>query len=267
VSRAYIAGIGLQGPGLAGWADSLAVLRGERSRDALATAIPMPALLAPNERRRAGLVTRLALAVAEEALHHADLPLDSVRSIFGSANGDGQVVLKLLETLAEPDRPLSPTQFHNSVHNAVAGYWSIAAGSAQPVTCLGGYDATFGLALLKAVSEVVAERTPVLLCLYDAPLPPPLPDLPARDVIFAAAFVLLPERPDACLGALDVTYAADEAAFADAAPRDPSLAALALNNPAAMSLRLLESLAKEQLDRFALPMLDGRVTVEVSPCR
>jgi hypothetical protein len=32
-----------------------------------------------------------------------------------------------------------------------------------------------------------------------------------------------------------------------------------------MSLRLLEALAKEQADRFALPMLDGRVTVEVSP--
>jgi hypothetical protein len=108
---------------------------------------------------------------------------------------------------------------------------------------------------------------PVLLCLYDAPLPPPLPDLPARDVIFAAAFILLPERPDACLGALDVTYAAEAATFADAAPRDPSLAALAMNNPAAMSLRLLESLAMEQTDRFALPMLDGRVTVEVSPCR
>ncbi len=60
---------------------------------------------------------------------------------------------------------MSPTQFHNSVHNAAAGYWSIAHGSRQPATCLGAHDWTWAAALLKAVAEVAATGAPVLLVL------------------------------------------------------------------------------------------------------
>ncbi|WP_284944733.1 beta-ketoacyl synthase chain length factor [Acidisoma cladoniae] len=265
MSRAFIASVGLRGPGLAGWAQGAAVLRGDIARSETSTEIPMTTLLAPNERRRAGLVTRLALAVAEEAMTNAGLPLNAARGVFGSANGDAPVVLNLLEALAEPGRPLSPTQFHNSVHNAVAGYWSIAADSGQPITCLGGYDATFGVALLKSVCEVAAEQVPVLLCLYDVPLPWPLA-LPVPNAeSFAVGFVLLPERPEHCLGTVTLGYAAEPAGFENAAPRGPGLAAMARANPAALSLRLLEALATGQPDRFALPMLDGRVTVAVEP--
>ena len=52
------------------------------------------------------------------------------------------------------DQPVSPTQFHNSVHNTAAGYWSIATGSQQPTTCLACHDATAAAALLKAMAEV-----------------------------------------------------------------------------------------------------------------
>ncbi len=41
-----------------------------------------------------------------------------------------------------------PTQFHNSVHNAVAGYWSIATKSTQPMTCLAAHDHSFAAGLL-----------------------------------------------------------------------------------------------------------------------
>ena len=89
-------------------------------------------LLAPNERRRAGTVMRLALAVAGEAAGMAGLPAAAMRNVFASANGDGAVIHALLEELARPDPQLSPTQFHNSVHNAPAGYWSIGNAAASP---------------------------------------------------------------------------------------------------------------------------------------
>jgi len=265
MTTAYIASLGLRGPGLSGWPQSATILRGAQPRHDGTTEVPMPTLLAPNERRRAGLVTRLALAVAEEAVTAAGLPLHAVRGVFGSANGDGQVVLNLLEALAEPGRSLSPTQFHNSVHNAVAGYWSIAAGSGQPVTCLSGYDATFGVALLKAVAEVAAEQVPVLLCVYDAPLPPPLATQPLSTATFAVAFVLLPKPAEHGLGHVTLGYEAEAASFEDGAPRAPDLAVLARENPAAMSLRLLEAVAAGQPDTFVLPMLDGRITLDYRP--
>ena len=85
-------------------------------------------------------------------------PRGPCAAVFGSSNGDAVVVHDILEALASADRPVSPTQFHNSVHNAAAGYWTIATGSHQPATCLGCHDHTLAASLLKAVAEVEAEQ-------------------------------------------------------------------------------------------------------------
>mgnify|MGYP002075717815 CR=1 FL=1 len=37
-----------------------------------------------------------------------------------------------VSVFASDDRLISPTRFHNSVHNAPSGYWSIAARSTRP---------------------------------------------------------------------------------------------------------------------------------------
>jgi hypothetical protein len=83
------------------------------------------------------LPARLALAVAEEAVRRAGLELADMRGVFASANGEGAILHGLLEMLASDSPEVSPTQFHNSVHNAVAGYWAMGAQSRQPMTCLG----------------------------------------------------------------------------------------------------------------------------------
>jgi len=93
---------------------------------------------------------------AQQASDMAGTRPGSIPSVFATSNGDGAVVHTILEALAA-HQPVSPTQFHNSVHNAAAGYWSIATGSQQPTTCIAGHDATAGCALLKAVAEVQAE--------------------------------------------------------------------------------------------------------------
>ena len=104
----------------------------------------------------------MALLVAQEACEAAGMAPASLRAVFGSGNGDGAVVSGILETLSSADPQVSPTAFHNSVHNAVAGYWTIGAGSAQPVTCLGGHNGTFAAALLKAMAEMRAAPWPML---------------------------------------------------------------------------------------------------------
>ena len=42
---------------------------------------------------------------------------------------NGQVIHEICEALATDEREVSPTRFHNSVHNASAGYWGIATRS------------------------------------------------------------------------------------------------------------------------------------------
>ena len=254
--RAFVAGAGVLGPGLPGWAASRAVLAGERPWEPGEVALPPPAILSATERRRTGPVVRLALAVATEAATASGLPHATLRPVFGSGNGDAVTIGAILGTLTQPDGFVSPTQFHNSVHNAAAGYWSIGAGSTRPATCLGGYDWTFGAALMKAAAECWAEREPVLLCVYDVPMPPPLDAKRPIAAPFGAAFVLV---PDGAGPAISLRWSA-EAAHA-AGPLSAALRPLAAGNPAAQSLRLLEALARGGPDHFAVPLLDGHLAV------
>jgi hypothetical protein len=261
----FVAGVAVRGDGLDGWEAARPVLTGEAPYIPAAARLPPPAILAPNERRRAGPVTRLALAVASEAAESSGLPSASLRSVFASSNGDGATIHAILQTLAEPDAPVSPTQFHNSVHNAAAGYWSIGAGSAQPATCLGCHDSTVGAALLAAAAEARVEQQPVLLCVYDVPLPEPLNAARPTARVFGAGLVLSPADRPGCLARIRIGWVAGEPPPGSEAPHvDPG--SLSRTNPAARILRLLEALATRQADRLAIGLLDGYVDVSVEPC-
>jgi Beta-ketoacyl synthase, N-terminal domain len=264
-----VAGVAVWGPGLEGWAASQPILAGERDYTPGDVSPPVPAILPANERRRAGAAVRLALAVAQQATEMAGVPPGGVRSIFASSNSDGAVVHAILESLAGPDRQISPTQFHNSVHNAAAGYWTIATGSGQAASSIGCHDATFAAGLLMAAADIATEGKPVLLCAYDLPLPSPLCEKRRTTVPFAAGLVLAPmseaTQPGKALVELGLEFAAEAPAIEDEAPSTPQLAALALANPAARSLRLLQAIAGGVAARLAAGLLDGRVEIEVRP--
>ena len=218
--------------------------------------MPPPALLSATERRRTGPVVRLALAVASAAAAASGLDPAKLRSVFASGNGDGITVGAILEALSQPDGLVSPTQFHNSVHNAAAGYWSIATASARPATCLGGHDWSFGCALMKAAAECAVEQEPVLLCVYDAPLPSSVGAKRPTGCVFGAALVLVPTGAGPRL-----TVQWDATAATRSEPLTPDLRGLAASNPAARSLRLLEALARGGSDVFDVALLDGSLGV------
>jgi hypothetical protein len=266
VTAVWVTGVAVCGPGLDGWEASRPVLAGRAPYVPLAPVLPPPALLAPNERRRAGQVTRLALSLAGQASAMHGAAPDALRSIFASANGDGATIGAIMEALSDPAGAVSPTQFHNSVHNAAAGYWSIGAGSAQAASCIGGHDCTAGAGLMQAAAEAACLGRPVLLCLYDCPLPEPLHARRPVQAVFGAALVLAPEPAGHALARLDIAYADAPALPADAQPRAAGLAALSLANPVARILRLLETLALGTADRLALALVDGRIEIVVTPC-
>ena len=259
-----VTGVSVRAPGLGAWAQAGPILAGEVPHDGQASLeLPAPALLSPNERRRAGLPVRLALSVCEEASVMAGHAPGALAGIFGSSNGDGAVVHELLSTLASPEPALSPTRFHNSVHNAVAGYWSIATHSAAPVTCLGCHDATFAASLLKAGAEAASTGAPVLLCVYDAPMQLPLGALRTTSIGFAAAFVLSPGEPDR-LAWLRLDFVPG-AIPSEPEPSQPALGVLWRANPVARALVLLEAIAQRRAAAFAFPYATGALLVETRP--
>ena len=226
---------------------------------------PPPALLPSVERRRTSTAVRLALAAASEAVQASGLPPEELATVFASSNGDGAVVGAILDALQAPEVAISPTQFHNSVHNAAAGYWAIAVASTRPSVSLGGHDHVFAVGLMQAAAQVVASRMPVLFCAYDAPLLPPLAAKRRTDVAFATALVLTPAPGAGALARLDLRFVDETAAGESVATG--TVAALQRMNPVARSLPLLAALAARRRDALSFSLdSDSRLDLSVTPC-
>lgn len=260
-----VAGVALWGPGLPGWEASRATLSGLSPVTEQREPLPVPALLGPAERRRTSPVVRLALHLAERASLAAGIPCGAISAVFATSNGEGALLGALLEVLARDNTPISPTQFHNSVHNAAAGYWTIATRSRAPFTCLACHDASAAAALLQSAAQIVTGGESVLCVCYDLPLSAPLDA--KRPVLEPFGFALVLAPPGSSQPrALRVRYAPEPAEEAMWLPQSLALQPLARGNPAARGLRILELLAGGNAGRARLPMLDGSVDVEVTPC-
>jgi hypothetical protein len=248
-------GIGMYAAGIADWADARDVLRGARALAVAGPARPAPALLAPNERRRAPDCVLLALAVAEQACAMAGREPRALANGFSSAYGDLAINDYLCAVLARAPLELSPTRFHNSVHNAAAGYWTIASGCMQSSTALGAGRASFAAGLIEAATLAVSEAAPVLYVAFDIAASGPLADVIPCNAPFAAAFVLAPE----CDGnAPRLRLSLHARAAAETAPLPAALRVLRECNPAAASLPLLAALAQGEAAGFDFALHDDK---------
>lgn len=264
--RCFVSGIGILAAGFEGWTASADILAGRTAYVPQPLAPRPPDILPSTERRRVGLSARLAVLVSLEATRAAGEPAENLASVFGSSNGDPAVVHAILEALATPEKQVSPTQFHNSVHNAAAGYWGIGTGSRADTTSIGCYDFTFGATMLQAAAELVSGGRAVLACIYDAPMPEPLAALRPTPAPFAAAFVLTPERRASSTARLELEFTPRPARPAGV-PAIPCLAELMHGNPAARSLPLLALLALQQSGSVETACHDDAcLTIEVEPC-
>jgi hypothetical protein len=190
--RVRVAGLGFWSPLLPGWAHARDVLLGLAPPPAGAPARPSARLLAPTERRRAPDTVAIALEVAACACEMARLEPRSLPSVFASTHGDLPINDYMCSTLATTPALCSPTRFHNSVHNAAAGYWTIGTGCLQPSTALSAWHDTFANGLLEALVQAVADQTPVLYVAYDVGARGPLAAVSPSDGLLAAALVLDP---------------------------------------------------------------------------
>lgn len=171
---AYIEGIGIWSAALPSWDEASRILRGEvpPAQDTLKR--PSPELLPPNERRRAPDTVAVSLEVASKACAHAQREPASLPSVFSSTHGDLAVTDYMAETLAEAPEMISPTKFHNSVHNAAAGYWAIATGCMHPYTALSASHRSFANGLLEALVQAQSDDTSILFVAYDIEAQGPL---------------------------------------------------------------------------------------------
>jgi hypothetical protein len=248
--HAAIEGIGLWTPRMPGWGAARAVLRGEAQPAPVPAQRPAPALLPANERRRAPDTVAVSLEAASAACADAGRDPATLPSVFASTFGDQPITDYMCATLADDASLLSPTRFHNSVHNAAAGYWSIATGCLAPYTALSAGEFTFAAGLLEALVQCACDGAAVLFVAYDVASRGPLEQVTPSGGMLSAALVLGPAGSTtrrAKLGwrVLDGT---------DPAPADAHHAILADGNAMSGCLALFEALAAGAPGGARLPL-------------
>ncbi|WP_034929422.1 beta-ketoacyl synthase chain length factor, partial [Candidatus Accumulibacter vicinus] len=209
---AWVDGVGFLAPGMPDWPTACAILRGEQAYTPAPSVLPVPNVLPPAERRRASRVVKLALALGLEAAAHAETDVGTLATVFTASGADGHNCHALCEQLATDDRRISPTRFHNSVHNAAAGYWGIATGAMAPCQVLCAFDASFGAGLLDALAQVVVDRWATLLIAYDSEYPEPLHRKRPIPDCAGVALLLTPLQSVRSLARIAVTPGTDAAA-------------------------------------------------------
>ncbi|MGR9074236.1 MAG: beta-ketoacyl synthase chain length factor [Gammaproteobacteria bacterium] len=201
---------------------------------------PDKSLLPASIRRRTALTTRMAVTAAVKACESAGVDTKSLPSVFASVGGEIRVTDALCRTLPAFDEMLSPTQFHNSVHNTTAGYWGIMNGCRAPTTAIAAVDDTFAMGLLESWSQLMQNPGNLLLVCYDEDWPqylaPPMGKIP-----FACALVL--ESRDA--GNNDIALA--RPVIENTPPElEPGLVELIERAPAAACIPLLRALDEKK---------------------
>lgn len=128
-----------------------------------------PASVKPILRRRLSPLGRVALWCAEQVVASDDL--SGCHCIFASQHGEVARTTEILQAYNQTGQ-VSPTAFSLSVHNAIAGIYSIANGIGGNITALAAGEDSLMMALLESAATLQSNAADQVLCVvYDQPIP------------------------------------------------------------------------------------------------
>ena len=162
-----IEGIGFWAPRLPGWDVARAVFAASRPRRRRRLASRAGSCL-----RRTSVAARPTPSRSRSRSQRAAVRCGRTRagelpSVFASTHGDLAITDYMCTTLVATPALISPTKFHNSVHNAAAGYWTIGTSCHAPYTAISAFHHTFGAGLLETAVQIACEQQPVLYVAFD----------------------------------------------------------------------------------------------------
>lgn len=152
---------------------------------------PPADLLEPRARGRASLLTLMFAQVLAQAAAAAGFERGAFSTVFGSAFGEMERLISLLQGMQGTPSEVSPLRFQTSVHNASAGQISIATANQHFSTSVAAGRSTVAMGLIETASLVASTQENVILVLGDEGPPPRLHD-GALYPPLAAAFAFVP---------------------------------------------------------------------------
>jgi len=244
-----IAGVGVWSEYFSNWDEFCSVLAGGTAPQVT----PLrPELIPAKERRRAPLGVKLAVEVMDQACRMSGLEPDKIATVFASVYGDMETTDYMCRTLDAAPRTVSPTRFHNSVHNAATGNWAIATRSHHSTNAISAFLHSTPMAFLEAAIQTIEEDLPVLVCVQELVSPAAAKPIYDSEQPFATALLLTP--PACCASPLaSVRFAVrNEKSDYPEAPQVPG--ADSSHNLGARLLPLLAALATPGTAALQLPV-------------
>jgi len=142
----------------------------------------------------------MGVEVLQQAAAMGGADLATIPSVWATAHGEHSAAIALLGMMQRGLGKLSPTKFHNSVHNTASGYASISAGNCAPSTTVTGGAELVASAFVEAICMVEEFDREIVMVLADEPLLPPF-DRADAGTELAIALMLSP-RGDGALATL-----------------------------------------------------------------
>jgi len=146
--------------------------------------------VAPMQRRRLSRLARIVM--------HAAWPMcaddEQLPFVYASRHGETTRTFAMLDEIGR-EAPLSPTQFGLSVHNAIAGQWSILRGQRGESVAIAGEADTFEHAIVEAAA-LLGDGAPAVIVVIAEERPAAAYDGWIDDVPFSYAVALRVSRAD-----------------------------------------------------------------------
>lgn len=246
-------GYGAWGHGFENWSDLKNIINGKGANEAMA-ASPKPEIIPANERRRAPLPVKLAVESSWQATQDAGIDPKELSCVFVSGLGDTQLTDYMCKVLATDEKQLSPTKFHNSVHNAAAGYWTISTSCMKAANSVAGYNQSVSLTLLEGITQCIADKSPLLLTFFDAPVSLVLKSLLKNEASFSFSIVIAPNDSQYEGLQLETEIIQAESNWPALNIENDMLNTAYQNNPVARLLPLLEKIVKKDSGLLSVPL-------------
>jgi hypothetical protein len=140
------------------------------------------------QRRRLSRFAKLTMQCVLDVL--AD-EKDDIPCVFASRHGDLHKTSKLIEDVAQ-NNDLSPTHFGLSVHNAVAGLYSIFTKNKQAMTATSAGEDSFLMALVDGYAKLNSQNLDKILIVYTDEVVPEKysPYVPNTEKTMSVALIL-----------------------------------------------------------------------------
>ncbi len=252
--RLYLRVASVFAPGHAGWTHSFTALRSQPNSTHQPLTRYQADFLPANERRRLTPTISFALQTAQDLWtqyqqHFPHAVADDIAILLLSTDGDTETSYRLCEAILRAEPRISPTLFHNSVHNAAAGYWMIGQSRHTPSTALATGPYSVAQALLEGYMQSRSYQMPVLFVSYDCPVDRRLPDHPAFTLPFSYGLIVSTEPTEKDLARLQLDLINQAKPAVNHWPDE--------QNPSAQAWPLLQHIAQRMTDMQTFPLSES----------